>query len=91
MERLYFENVNLLIVDPAASARDTIKNILYNQGFRNLSMGTSLDELREHLTHSMPDLLICETELDDGDFCDFVTKMRHHDVGNNPFLPVISG
>jgi len=54
-------------------------------------MGTSLDELREHLTHSMPDLLICETELDDGDFCDFVTKMRHHDVGNNPFLPVISG
>ena len=89
MEKLHFENVDLLLVDPAASARDTLKNILYNQGFRNLSMGSTLDEIREHLTHSMPDLLISETELDDGNFCDFVTKMRHHDVGNNPFLPVI--
>ncbi len=89
MEKLHFEHVDLLLIDPAASARDTLKNILYNQGFRNLHSGTSLDEIREHMNHSMPDLLISETELDGGDFCEFVTKLRHHDVGNNPFLPVI--
>ncbi|MDP6883076.1 MAG: response regulator [Rhodospirillales bacterium] len=89
MEKLHFEHVDLLVIDPAASARETIKNILYNQGFRNLYLGASLDELQEHMSHAMPDLLISETELEDGDFCEFVTKLRHHDVGENPFLPVI--
>lgn len=89
MEKLHFEHVDLLLIDPASSARDTLKNILHDQGFRNLSLGGSLDEIRDHLAHSMPDLLISETELEDGDFCGFVTKLRHHDVGNNPFLPVI--
>ena len=89
MERLHFENVNLLLIDPAASARDTLKNILHDQGFRNLAMGTSLNEIQDHLSNFMPDLLISDTELADGDFCKFVTKLRHHDVGSNPFMPVI--
>ena len=89
MEELQFRNVNLLLVDPAVSGRETLKNILHNQGFRNLSLGSSLDEIRDQLVHSRPDLLISETELEDGNFCDFVTKLRHHELGNNPFLPVI--
>ena len=89
MEKLHFENVNLLLIDPAASARDILKDILYAQGFRNMTLGTSLNEIHAYLAHSMPDLLISEIELEDGDFCGFVTKMRNHDVGNNPFLPVI--
>lgn len=68
MENLHFEHVDLLLVDPAASARDTLKNILHDQGFRNLSLGTSLDEIQDHVTNAMPDLLISETELEDGDF-----------------------
>ena len=86
---MQFEHVDLLLIHPATSARDTLKTILHEQGFRNLFLGGTLSEIHKHLDHSMPDLLISETELEDGDFCDFVTKLRHNDVGNNPFLPVI--
>ena len=89
MFNMQFEHVDLLLIDPATSARDTLKTILHEQGFRNLFLGGTLSEIHKHLDHSMPDLLISETELEDGDFCDFVTKLRHNDVGNNPFLPVI--
>ena len=38
----------------------------------------------------MPDLLISDIKLTDGDISDFVYKIRHHDVGGNPFLPIIA-
>ena len=38
----------------------------------------------------MPDLLIAETELPDGDFFELVHAIRHHEIGTNPFIPVIA-
>ena len=38
----------------------------------------------------MPDPMIHEADLADGDFCGAVHGMRHHHVRTNPFLPVMA-
>ena len=90
MEKLNLDVVDVLLVDPDHDTRQSIRNILYDTGFRNLRLGRRLTELRDALVISMPDLLISETELPDGDFCELVHAIRHHEIGTNPFLPVIA-
>ena len=53
-------------------------------------MGTGLEDLNKGMADNTLDLLISECDLIDGDFCRMVHSMRHHDVGSNPFLPVIA-
>ncbi len=90
MEKLNFELVDVLLVDTDLSNRQNIRNILYDTGFRKLRFGRRLTEMRDALAVSMPDLLISETEFPDGDFCELIYAIRHHDIGTNPFLPVIA-
>ncbi len=90
MENLKLDVVDVLLVDPDQDTRQSIRNILYDTGFRDLRLGRRLAELRDALVVSMPDLLISETELPDGDFCELIRAIRHHEIGTNPFLPVIA-
>ncbi len=90
MEKLKLDVVDVLLVDPDHDTRQSIRNILYDTGFRKLRLCRRLTELRDALVVSMPDLLISETELPDGDFCELIHAIRHHEIGTNPFLPVIA-
>jgi DNA-binding response OmpR family regulator len=89
MMKAQFDDVDLMLVDPAQGTRESIRNILHNQGFRNLGTGTRLKEIQKRFDTATPDLLISEIALEDGDFCAFVTDVRQNNVGNNPFLPVV--
>ena len=89
MVKAQFDDVDLMLVDPAQGARESIRNILHNQGFRNLGMGARLKEIHQRFDDATPDLLISEIELEDGDFCAFVADLRRNKVGDNPFLPVV--
>ena len=89
MVKAQFDDVDLMLVEPAQGARESIRNILHNQGFRNLGTGARLKEIHERFDNVTPDFLIGEIELADGDFCAFVADMRQNKVGDNPFLPVV--
>ncbi len=67
MDKLNLDVVDVLLVEPDLDTRENIRNILHETGFRNLRIGKKLTELRDALVVSMPDLLISETELPDGD------------------------
>jgi len=90
MEKLKLDDVDVLLVDPDHETRESICDILHDTGFRKLRLGKRLTELRDALVISMPDLLIVETGLPDGGFCEVVQAIRHHEIGTNPFLPVIA-
>lgn len=89
MDKLRLDQVDLLLVDQDLNIRHSLKNILHGCGFRELRYGKTLREIREEIAEAMPDLLISEVKLPDGDFCEFMFSLRHHEFGNNPFLPVI--
>lgn len=89
-EKLSFDKVDLILIDPDVSARQSARTILHNNGFREIRQGDKL-ELAVHVLNTfMPDVLLCADTLPDGRLSEFVRKVRHHKVGNNPFLPVIA-
>jgi DNA-binding response OmpR family regulator len=89
-ENLRFDQVQILLVDPAQAAREAVRNILRDHGFRMIHQADSLASIREFFKTGMPDLMICESTLADGDFCELMGQLRHHEIGDNPFLPVIA-
>lgn len=90
MASLRFDQVDIVLVDPDRGSRDGIRNMLYNNGFRDLRFGQTMADLREQFKSATPDMLICEAELPDGDFTRMISSLRHNELGNNPFLPVIA-
>ncbi len=90
MDKLRLDQVDLMLVDPDLNIRHSVKNILHGCGFREIRYGKTLREIRDGIVETMPDLLICEAVYDDGDFCDMLYALRHHQIGSNPFLPVIA-
>jgi hypothetical protein len=84
VDKFRFENIDTLLIDPDRSTRDSVRMI------REFRLGETLSDVSEQFAIRMPDLLICEADLAEGDFCEFVRGLRHHNVGTNPFLPVMT-
>ena len=88
---LEFEKVSVLLVDPDRAARDSIRNVLHNNGFRSIETGGNYEQLRRALeVRPGPDLLICEADLEGGDLCALIHDLRHQNTKADPFLPVIA-
>jgi len=90
MEKLALDQVDILLIDPDRAVRSTIRNILIDNGFRNVTMGGGVADIESKFQINMPDLMISDIKLPDGDLSDLVYKLRHHDIGSNPFLPIIA-
>ena len=52
--------------------------------------GESRADIETRMEVRMPDLLISDVNLPDGDFAGLVTHIRHNRIGFNPFVPVIA-
>ena len=90
MAKFDFSDVDVLLIDPDRGAQESIKMILRNHGFRIIRQGTTLAEIEAAFTEQMPDILISECQLGGNGFQRLIHQMRHHDIGQNPFLPVIA-
>jgi len=90
MEKLSFDQIDILLIDPDRVVRTAIRNMLVDNGFRNVTLGSGMADINTKMRIGMPDLLISDIKLEDGDLNAFVYGLRHHNVGSNPFLPVIA-
>lgn len=85
-----FSDVQVLFIDPDGGSRESIRNILQNNGFRLIKSGSSFHDLTTGTQPPGPDLVVCEVDLDDGDVCKWIYDMRHQQAGPDPFLPFIA-
>jgi DNA-binding response OmpR family regulator len=85
-----WDQVDVLLVDSDRGARNSLRDILYNLGFREVRVGSVLEDATEQCARSTPDLLIGECEFPDGGLAELVSSLRHHTIGDNPFLSVIA-
>lgn len=83
-------NVNITLIDSSIGTRDSVRHILQNNGFRSISTGTTFDDLERSCQPPIADLIITTLHLDDGNVCELIKKLRHSEIGNNPFVPVIA-
>ncbi len=92
MNELNFEAVQLVVGEPNIQVRNAIKSALQEKGFGHISDHNSLEPVREAATDAHTDLLIVDTHLggDPDHVCGLLRGIRHHTLGDNPFLPVIA-
>ncbi len=88
MENYSFENIRVLVGDPNREVRDAIRGGLYGQGFRYIMVTDRMSVVETAVATNKVDLMVCDTELPDGDLYDLVHKIRHHELGDNPFILV---
>lgn len=89
MDKFTFDQIDILLIDPDRTVRSAIRNILTDNGFRKVTVGEGMADIELKFRLGMPDLLISDIKLPDGDLHAFVYGLRHHSVGSNPFLPII--
>lgn len=90
MVQLNFQDVRIVLADSRAFVRHSVKMALNDCGFRHVVDAADIQELTEVLYGTPPpDLLICDADLRGGDVNQFIATLRHHEVGLDPFLPII--
>ncbi|PCI38818.1 MAG: hypothetical protein COB46_10475 [Rhodospirillaceae bacterium] len=90
MDRFSLDKIEVLVIEPERSVRTLIVQTLKNAGVRNIKEGSGLKDIMHFFQISMPDMIISDINLPDGNFNTFVYKLRHHDIGSNPFLPILA-
>lgn len=85
-----FDNIRVVLAEPKADLRKTLKNCLQDHGFRSVLDTGNLSQVANAVREGNVDLLIADTSLPEGDFNEYVTELRHGKHGENPFLVVIT-
>ena len=84
-----FQNVDLLLVDPKAEKRSTLRQTLNDLDFCEIRFGSSISDILLAIDTRLPDLIITDSELQDGDICKLIEGIRSNQIGPNPFLPFV--
>lgn len=90
MGKLNFREVALFVVEPNPQIRECIKEALLDLGFRLIKHFEKVSRLKEGIEAAMPDLIVADVGITDGDVCSMFYAIRHHQTGDNPFVPIIS-
>ena len=90
MSEIDFSNTRLLIADSGKQNRVEIRNILFHEGFRDITDTDDYKFVREQVAENNVDLLIVDHEFPKGDVCKLIREIRHDEIGDNPFIVVIT-
>lgn len=84
-----FENTRTVLGITNGPVRSAIKGALMSKGFRSMIDVTSMVHLHELLEQDGVDLVVTTSKLGYDDATLLIREMRHHRLGNNPFVNVI--
>lgn len=85
-----FQEVRLALAEPNRQLRFGIRSLLFAAGFRDIVDFADFEGLREHIEKAEVDAVISEAQLPGGNVCDMLRLVRHHRLGNNPFILAIA-
>lgn len=89
MAPLRFEDVRVLLGESNVQVRSAARAALASHGFKSVRDTGSFGPLSDAITTNAVDLVICDVRLLGGDPFILFNKVRHHEVGNNPFILII--
>lgn len=89
-DKFNFDGVQVVLADPHAQLRGTLKVALAHAGIHNIEHTGSLEKVIDAVEQGIgPDILICDMGLDGGKACELLSNIRQNEIGRNPFLGVI--
>ena len=92
MTNLRLGDVHVVLAESRTQVRTGLKGALAEAGLRNIVDVGRIKTLTEMIVQPVPpDIVICDTELaGEGGICEMVRKVRHKEIGNNPFICIIA-
>ncbi|HEY1720207.1 MAG TPA: response regulator [Magnetospirillaceae bacterium] len=85
-----FENVNVILAEPKAEMGNVINAALFSRGLREFSVCRDFEGLRDALENQTVDVLLCDIELPGLKFRETMQRIRHNEIGRNPFLHIVA-
>lgn len=89
MDGLVKSGANIILADGDVCMRQSFRNALAHDGYRNIRAISRLSLLIEILGATEADLLILDVDVPDGDSTKLVRDVRNGIVGRNPFIAII--
>lgn len=90
MENWNFKNIRLVIAEPVDDVRFGLRDALSGAGFEQIDDTSMVSVVHESIANNGVDLLICNMHLSDGGFDNLIHQIRHQEIGNNPFVTIIT-
>lgn len=84
------ENVKVMLYDPSLEFLGTVRNVLRESGFGDISSTNTVEAVRIALECNEVDLLIGNVHADEGALCAVIKDVRQRRLGENPF-PIAIG
>ncbi|MBT3765695.1 MAG: response regulator [Rhodospirillaceae bacterium] len=89
MADLRLDDADILIIDPDRNAANAVRYALQAYGYPDYRIGKSEEDLLREIKDWEPDLIISELGLRGKNLSKFVSRLRAHELGVSPFIPVI--
>ena len=84
-----YENVRIILAEPNEMVREALRSFLRQSGFTGLQDFSQFNPVKMSIERNQVDILITDMDLPGGDVSKLISKLRHHEIGNNPFMLVI--
>lgn len=81
--------VEILFVEPERHLRTQFRVALKNENFDGVIDLDSMGQVVQRLEAQTPDLLVIDSAVKGGGLVDLINDVRHGNIGQNPYLPVI--
>lgn len=90
MERGSYKYIRTVLGEPMAEVRYGLRTALVNAGFEHIADTGTVSAVRDSIINDGADLLVCDSNLLDGDFATLIRQVRHVEIGKNPFIAIIT-
>jgi len=90
MPQYHFGDVSLVLVDANRDVRSSVRTSLRLEGFGAVRDTSRVERAREWIEEQAPDLVIAESDSFNEDGCRLFHGIRHHEFGEDPFVPIIA-
>lgn len=87
-----YDQVRVMLYQPRSVFREVVRGLLQGAGFRNFAYAEDLDDLAKRLSAPRFQLVVIHEEGDageEGESIELVRRLRHGDLGGDPFLPAV--
>jgi DNA-binding response OmpR family regulator len=85
-----FDKVRALLAIPDRALMSSVRHSIGARGLRMMQEAATLEDVHTGLKAGHVDLLITTPELQGGDFGQMLQEMRHHRIGDNPYVIVMT-
>lgn len=90
MARNYPENIDIVYAEPEKVLRNDLRTAIGHTGYRGVRECANIGAVDGAIRLSSPDVLVFDTDMENGKMLGLIKQLRHNKFGKNPFLSVIA-